>query len=111
MNDKGFTLIEVIVAVAILAVIAAMFSSVLASYSKMSGDISVSRSHRESAVGELDIKIHEPAVVADTSYTKSKINVVLEMPSGTDKKIECFEFKKNYGTNEDPSYISIFRKK
>ena len=96
-NNDGFTLVELIIAVAILSIVATISVTAYVSNAKISQSVSISRQTRESKVGVTEQAFTRP--IADMpSLPEVKVKLNIPAASGGEKIVNARLVKNEYSS-------------
>lgn len=93
-NNKGFTLVELIIALAVVSIAGTMFASAMISSHKVVENAQKRSEVRESSVGNMDSKFNNSSVTG----TDLELDVVFPASIGTEK-VECYKIMEDSSTN------------
>ena len=94
-SGKGFSLVELIVAMAVLAIVLSMAAPSLYSNATSESRNRTMRHNRERIVGNLDMYYTKEFDATDTGVSKSSATYSIHFPGGDEVDIEGTEIKDN----------------
>lgn len=84
-NRKGFTLVELVIAVGIVAIVTTMFASAMATAHGITDESAEKNSTRENVVGTMDQYTRNHG----TTGNESDETITVTFPTGGNEDIEC----------------------
>lgn len=100
-SNKGFSLIEVIVSMAVLIIVFTMLSVIITTYYKQHIDIGVTKSQRVTQFSNFEKMLANDAADANIGTVKITLDTSSLPNESNDTEYNCNIVKKNYGGNKN----------
>lgn len=99
--NKGFSLIEIIVSMAVLIIVFTMLSVIISAYYRQHIDIGITKTQRETQVSNFEKMLANDASDANIGTVKVTLDTSSIPTESNDKEYDCNIVKKNYGGNKN----------
>ena len=99
--NKGFSLVEIIVSMAVLIIVFTMLSVIISTYYKQHVDIGVTKAQRETQVSNFEKMLANDASDENVGTVKVTLDTSSIPTESNDKEYNCNIVKKNYGGNKN----------